>query len=64
MNCALCNNSVKALHFHFPGISYVGNTVQTHSYEFRVVGNATLKRLTNHHSNHAHSLHAKNQRLR
>lgn len=44
--------------------NYVGNTVQTYSYEFRVVGHAVLKRQTNHHGNHVHTLHAKNHRMR
>jgi hypothetical protein len=48
----------------FSGVSYIGNTVQTHSYEFRVVGNATLRRLINHHGNHVHTVRAKSHKIR
>jgi hypothetical protein len=52
------------LQYHFPDVSCVGNTVQTYSYEFHVVGHAMLKRLINHHGNHVHTLHAKNHRMK
>lgn len=67
MNYALFSNIVEGwvkLQYHFPGVSYVGNTVQTHSYEFRVVGNATFRSLTNHYGSHVHSRHVKSHRMR
>jgi len=67
MNCELLSKIIKIqvkLQFHFPDVSYVGNTVQTYSYEFHVVGHTTLKRLINHHGIHVHNLHAKKHRMR